>query len=654
MAEYRATIGEPGILMRDKYPLDSNRLTPNKYCGQSLSCSDDFSKGDTVGIFISGDDTSHAMAKTLADEALEAGSKVVLYRRSEWYPEYKGRADDSRNTEFAEISKGQSLEQLLNGSFKPCSISQVSNLSTGIILGAYWNRDLFAIKEKSARTLGYISELAGDDGTLCHYLMERDLIENVDECRVADAKNMQILEDRHLNTKNTVKLVGENQSSLSGLKVLFLPEFDLIHDICARWRFEWPANYLGQQGIKYRVRGAMEPVLRRPSLEERKANPALPNLLVRTEAGFETVNGNAQKLILKHLLPDLEWADVVIMGRTNHQYLSDVVSHLKSKGKIIGFDADDLIFGPNGVFKGTLHDGKKCLSDYITDNVKLADFITMSTPQLAIEAASVRGSHDNIYHLPNRVHINELSLKPVKNHNNNGQIRVGWAGGKYHVKKLLELEPTISKLASKYGKKLTFVVKGIHESNMISASEQEDLRNLKQMFEKSGLSYELYPYSDCGNWKKYYDDLQELKLDIAIAPIKNDAEGNGKSELKFLEAAVMGVPLVVPAIGGHKFAVKHDINGMLVNPENPQPGFYDCLDRLIQNPQLRNKIAQNARNDLMNKYDVKQSSEQLYQILLEQVSKKKGFKFAGPIPVEGCMSCLKGKCNRHSKKLVIS
>lgn len=651
MAEYRSSIGEPGILMRDKYPLDPNRLTPNKYYGQSLSCTGDFSKGDTVGIFISGDDASKAMAKTLAKEAFDAGSKVILYRRSKWYPEHNGRADDSKNTEYVELHNLNNLETLLNGSLKSCSLNQVQTLTTGVVLGAYWNRDLFSIKEKSARTIGYISELAGDDGTLCHYLMERDLIENVDECRVADAKNRQILEDRHLNTAKTVKLVGENQSPLSGLKVLFLPEFDLTNDICARWRFEWPANDLGKQGIRYRVRGAMEPVLYRPSLEERKANPKLPNLLVRTEEGFETSNGKAQKLILNHLLPDLDWADVVVMGRTNNQYLSDVVKHLKANNKIIGFDADDLIFGPNGVFKGTLHDGKKCLSDYITDNVKLADFITMSTPQLAVEAAAVRGSHENIYHLPNRVHINEMNLRPVKNHNNYGPIRVGWAGGKYHAKKLLELEPTVAKLASKYGKKLTFVVKGIHESNMLSDAEQEDLKNLKQMFDKAGVAYELHPYTNCGDWKRYYEDLQQLNLDIAIAPIKNDAEGNGKSELKFLEAAVMGVPLVVPAIGGHKFAVKHGINGMLVDPENPQPGFFECLDKLVQSPKLRNQIAHNARKDLIGKYDVKQSSEQLYKILLEQVLKKKGFKVTGP--VEGCINCLKGNCSKHSKKSVI-
>ena len=409
---------------------------------------------------------------------------------------------------------------------------------------------------------------------------------------------------------------------LEGTRVLYLPEFDLDKDMVGRWRHQWPSMYLHEFGVEYSVRGAMEPIIYRPTPEERSRGNRAPVEIDQTK-GFNKTTNRGQAYMLRELKDDIDQADIVVFGRTNNLFVKDVFDYAKEQGKVVGYEVDDLTFGENGVFRKPGKLGTKSLGDYIGEHIVGADFVTVSTPFLKEEVGKLRGSEENVYVVKNRLDLASLhtSMPPIRSLEE--RVRVGWAGGKYHIDKLLDMRGVFERLAEKHADRVTFVIKGIHEDNMHSDKERSKLRKLEDMFQDLGIDYELHPYTRSGDWQQYYRDLADLNIDVFFAPMKADPPHEAKSELKYLEAAYVGAPIVVPAVGGHKHAVEDGTNGRLVSPEPEDAEFADSIDELIENPELRAKMARAARKDIVQNYDVRKSSEELAAIFSEQRARKR-------------------------------
>lgn len=93
---------------------------------------------------------------------------------------------------------------------------------------------------------------------------------------------------------------------------------------------------------------------------------------------------------------------------------------------------------------------------------------------------------------------------------------------------------------------------------------------------------------DFVDWHK----LPELisKVDINLAPLVNSVFNEAKSEIKWLEAALVNVPTVASNIGAFKEMIIPEVTGILVD-EN----WYVSLRNLIVTPEKRKKIAEQAR-----------------------------------------------------------
>ena len=87
-------------------------------------------------------------------------------------------------------------------------------------------------------------------------------------------------------------------------------------------------------------------------------------------------------------------------------------------------------------------------------------------------------------------------------------------------------------------------------------------------------------------------ELPELiaKVDINIAPLVDSVFNEAKSEIKWLEAALVNVPTVASNLGAFKEMIKPDVTGVLVEND-----WYVALKQLIEHGNLRSKIAENAR-----------------------------------------------------------
>ncbi|MGL9728871.1 rhamnan synthesis F family protein [Enterococcus sp. DIV0756] len=98
-----------------------------------------------------------------------------------------------------------------------------------------------------------------------------------------------------------------------------------------------------------------------------------------------------------------------------------------------------------------------------------------------------------------------------------------------------------------------------------------------------------------------YVDWNELpslisQVDINLAPLTNSIFNEAKSEIKWLEAALVKVPTVASNLGTFKKMINNGVTGVLVDDND----WYDCLERLVLSADLRQEIANNAYNFVLN------------------------------------------------------
>jgi len=136
-----------------------------------------------------------------------------------------------------------------------------------------------------------------------------------------------------------------------------------------------------------------------------------------------------------------------------------------------------------------------------------------------------------------------------------------------------------------------------------------------------GLPKELDPLSEriealpASSYPVYMGQLAEG--DIAIAPLEPTLFNDAKSNIKFLEAAILGMPCVCSPRAAFRDAVEHDSNGLFAEGEAAWEGE---LERLIAEPALRHRLGQRALSDVQARYAPAQVARLQLQPLLARLA----------------------------------
>jgi glycosyltransferase involved in cell wall biosynthesis len=112
------------------------------------------------------------------------------------------------------------------------------------------------------------------------------------------------------------------------------------------------------------------------------------------------------------------------------------------------------------------------------------------------------------------------------------------------------------------------------------------------------------------------------EVDINLAPLELDNPFTQcKSDLKYLEAAIMGIPTVASAVGSFAKSIEHGENGYLCRTE---ADWFDCLSRLIEDAALRQKMGSLAKQTVLDARTIARGAAQLDKTLLESVKRYQG------------------------------
>ncbi|MDQ2998434.1 MAG: glycosyltransferase [Chloroflexota bacterium] len=98
-------------------------------------------------------------------------------------------------------------------------------------------------------------------------------------------------------------------------------------------------------------------------------------------------------------------------------------------------------------------------------------------------------------------------------------------------------------------------------------------------------------------WRELLHHIAEV--DINIAPLIDNPQRRSKSAVKYMEAALVGVPIIATQLDPYQAAIEQGVNGLLASTHTE---WVDSLAQLIQLREIRQQIGEAARADVLAKH----------------------------------------------------
>lgn len=222
---------------------------------------------------------------------------------------------------------------------------------------------------------------------------------------------------------------------------------------------------------------------------------------------------------------------------------------------------------------------------YMQAFLELADGITVSTQPL--KELYLR-HNKKIDVLPNCNDIKDWAT-PFKR--NDGFIRIGYAGGSAHNDDLDLICEPIAKILHKYPNVIFETV------GAISVEKAREMAGKMLKFANHKILERFRITGGTLAWQGYPELLSSQGWDIGIAPLIDEPFNRGKSHIKWMEYAMIGIPTVASPVYPYIEAVQkvkvieHGKTGLFASNADE---WFENLEMLVKNPDIRERLARNA------------------------------------------------------------
>lgn len=292
-------------------------------------------------------------------------------------------------------------------------------------------------------------------------------------------------------------------------------------------------------------------------------------------------------------LDAIEAADIVVLWRVSwNESVQLILDAARRGGARIVFDVDDLMFDP-ALATTEVIDGIR--SQGFQDDAVAAMYVNVQRVLLASDAA-VAPTHalarqlkrfvPETYVIPNgfdeptriasRLAARTRSWLPP-----NVTLRIGYAGGsRTHQRDFAQAVPAIARLLSTRQDVRLVLFETGRNMPLVDIEEYP----------------ELLPVASKIEWRRAVP-LSELppelaRFDVNLLPLEvGNPFCESKSELKYFEAALAGVPTVASPTEPMVRAIKNGVTGFLAQSEDQ---WFDAISRLLDSPDLRAEVADAA------------------------------------------------------------
>jgi glycosyltransferase involved in cell wall biosynthesis len=321
----------------------------------------------------------------------------------------------------------------------------------------------------------------------------------------------------------------------------------------------------------------------------------------------------AEELRLSGLTAGLAFADKVnydkvldeyaifILHRVRHTPELEVFIHkARALGKPVIFDTDDLVFNER------LADELKCIRDQTRDDFELhvsdlrRHYRTLSLCSAALVATEpLRDAIRELFpEMQVEVNRNAVSDEMVKQADlalrlprpNDGRIRIAYfSGTRTHDEDFAECVPALKRLLKRHSQVGLMIV-----GHLDTPQELERFKGQIEHF--SPVAWQQLP-------------RLMRNADINLAPLETDKRfTHCKSELKYFEAGLLGLTTAASDLPAYRVAIRNGENGFICRTRDE---WFTVLDRLVTDAELRTRVGENAREDVLRRYTTRARAPEL-------------------------------------------
>lgn len=324
--------------------------------------------------------------------------------------------------------------------------------------------------------------------------------------------------------------------------------------------------------------------------------------------------------------PEIDYFDILLLNGVGKNQ-AKIAQVLSAKNIKVIYDIDDLDW--NLPKDHTLNKKYKQMNmkKVIKATVNSSDMVITSSDILKNELEKI--TYKSIKVIPNAIDYKNYYWNLDNKHHN---LNIGWAGGSSHLPDIKIIKGIGKHISNNY-KNTKFVLGGWNS--------RINIINQNNKYKKTMNDYNMM-YSEQGNntWVQYEKVLfgernnKDLKIirsrpphlypeiysyfDIALAPLKDDKYRNSKSLIKLIEASGYEIPVIVSDVLPYSNIIEDGENGFTASSKKE---WKDKIDILVNNKDLRKKLAKNLKETLYSKHNIKYQTKQYKSLFKDFISK---------------------------------
>lgn len=295
----------------------------------------------------------------------------------------------------------------------------------------------------------------------------------------------------------------------------------------------------------------------------------------------------------------IDWCDIVVFQRVKDKRWFQLLQYANRTGKITIYDIDDNLLklpGEHPEYQNNLFKRFKYQRRYARF-LRHARAVTVSTQPLADSFSKL---NRNVFVLPNYVDAELFSAVQTAGEKCNSEVTIGYFGTPTHEADFRDILAALTRVTTEYKERVKMLFMG-YLPPALAAHPQTQFIGFKN------------------NYSAWARNLSSMRIDFAVAPLKANDFNRCKSDIKFLEYSICGIPAIYSDLTPYQGCVKQNGTGLLVG-DPLQESWYQAIKLFIENPELRREIGESAHRCVRENFLIQDHYMEWHELYMKLLS----------------------------------